>query len=111
MTHQPGGDGRALERLEVVVHGRVQGVGYRWFARERAAGLGLDGWVRNRADGSVEVYAQGDPRALTSFQAELEAGPPGAVVDRLEVHRGPADGSSAAPPVGFEIRAGSHRGD
>lgn len=111
MTHQPGGDGRVLERLEVVVHGRVQGVGYRWFARERAAGLGLDGWVRNRADGSVEVYAQGDPPALTAFQADLEVGPPGAVVDRLEVHRGPVAEPSAGRPAGFEIRAGSHRGD
>ena len=51
--------GRVMQ-LHVVVRGRVQGVGFRWFVREAARALGLAGWVRNRPDGSVEVAAEGD---------------------------------------------------
>ena len=47
-------------RMHVVVSGRVQGVGFRWFVREAAIALDLAGWVRNRPDGSVEVAADGD---------------------------------------------------
>lgn len=66
------------------MHGRVQGVGFRWFARERARRLGLEGAVRNRADGAVDVDAGGPPTALAAFRALLLQGPPGAVVERLE---------------------------
>ena len=67
-----------LTVLHVVVSGRVQGVGFRWFVRVRASRLGIAGWVRNRPDGSVEVAARGDADALATFERHLWAGPPGA---------------------------------
>ncbi|HEX5467068.1 MAG TPA: acylphosphatase [Candidatus Limnocylindrales bacterium] len=99
--------GSRSERLEALAFGRVQGVGFRWFVREEARRLGLDGWVRNRSDGAVELNAEGQPAVLDRFVARLREGPPGAMVDRLEVRRGPGSGALS----GFEIRAGSHRGD
>lgn len=74
----------ALTMLHVVVRGRVQGVGFRWFVRERARSLGVSGWVRNDADGSVEVYAVGSPVELEKFRRMLEQGPPAADVDVVE---------------------------
>lgn len=65
----------------VVVRGRVQGVGFRWFARERARRLGLAGWVRNREDGSVEAAVSGRDEDVKAFLAMLAAGPSGARVD------------------------------
>ena len=73
-----------MSEMHVRVTGVVQGVGFRWFVRERARRLGLAGWVRNRADGSVEVAASGDGGQLALLRAELERGPRGASVDRLE---------------------------
>ena len=57
------------------VTGRVQGVGYRYFARAAALRLGARGWVRNRADGSVEVHAEADGAVLETLRKELERGP------------------------------------
>jgi acylphosphatase len=71
-------------RLAVRVHGRVQGVGFRWFVRERARRLGLDGTVRNVPDGSVAIEAGGSPTALAALRALLFEGPSGALVDRVE---------------------------
>lgn len=82
------------------VEGRVQGVGFRWFVREAAAALGLSGWVRNTADGSVEVLAAGQPSALSALRARLVEGPPHARVDRL-VELGVAEVSDAGHS--FEI--------
>jgi acylphosphatase len=69
----------------------VQGVGFRWFVRERARRLGLAGWVRNLPDGSVEVAAAGDDGQLELLRGELLRGPRGAAVDNLE--------EVGAPPV------------
>ncbi len=66
------------------VHGRVQGVGFRYFVVRRAGQLGLRGWTRNLAGGDVEVQARGPAAALASLEASLMAGPAHAVVDRLE---------------------------
>jgi acylphosphatase len=73
-----------LKRLHVVVRGRVQGVGFRWFARKTAERLGLAGWVKNLADGSVEVVAEGDQSALDAFRQALRSGPRGAAVDAVD---------------------------
>jgi acylphosphatase len=67
----------------LVVEGRVQGVGFRWFTRERARRCGLSGWVQNRPDGSVEVMARGSADLLDRLQAELGVGPRGATVTRV----------------------------
>jgi acylphosphatase len=71
-------------RLHVLVRGRVQGVGFRWFVRETARELGLAGWVRNRPDGSVEVAAEGSADLLEKLRHELLQGPPGAAVASLD---------------------------
>jgi acylphosphatase len=70
-------------RLHAVVEGRVQGVGYRAFAIRKAEELGVNGWVRNRWDGSVEVTAEGERAVLDKFVAALFVGPPSANVTRL----------------------------
>lgn len=67
------------------VSGRVQGVGYRFFAARIAASLGISGYVKNLYDGRVEVYAIGTPRQMQMLQAELERGPRLADVDGVAV--------------------------
>lgn len=79
------------------IHGRVQGVFYRGWMVEAARGLGVSGWVRNRADGTVEALIAGE-------QADLlldlcRDGPPAARVDRIDV----TESEEAAPPD-FEQR-------
>lgn len=71
-------------RLHVLVRGRVQGVGFRWFVREQARELRLAGWVRNRPDGTVEVAAEGTSAALAQFRAALTDGPAGASVAAVD---------------------------
>jgi acylphosphatase len=71
-------------RLHVLVRGRVQGVGFRWFVRETARDLGLAGWVRNRPDGTVEVAAEGSAVTLERLRDELQKGPPGAAVTSVD---------------------------
>jgi acylphosphatase len=61
----------------------VQGVGFRWFAKETADALGLAGWVRNRADGSVEAEAEGTAAALDEFERRLKTGSPSADVSEI----------------------------
>jgi acylphosphatase len=78
-------------RMHVIVRGRVQGVGFRWFVREAARGLGVAGWVRNSPDGAVEVAAESDDAALASLRATLAQGPPGASVTAID---------DAEPPEG-----------
>ena len=68
-------------RVHVEVCGAVQGVGFRWFAREMAVRLDLAGWVRNRVDGCVEVAAEGTDDGVRRFLAQVERGPRGARVD------------------------------
>jgi acylphosphatase len=65
----------------LLVSGRVQGVGYRWFAIERASLEGITGWVRNLPEGDVEVVAEGDAEAMDRFERALRQGPRGARVD------------------------------
>jgi acylphosphatase len=77
--------------LHVVVHGRVQGVGFRWFVRERARELGIAGWVLNRSDGCVEVMASGEAAALKRFRRYLQDGPLGSQVTHLEEISGAPD--------------------
>ncbi len=67
-----------------VVRGRVQGVGFRWFVEREAHMLGVSGWVRNNADGSVEVLAMGTREQLMGLRSRLQQGPRAARVDAVE---------------------------
>ena len=83
-----------VERLSAKVIGRVQGVGFRWWVRSAADRLGLTGWVMNAPDErSVELVAEGPAAALDQLEQLLRRGPPGAIVDQVEVSRSPASGS------------------
>ena len=62
------------------MRGRVQGVGFRWFVVEEADALGVSGWVMNRADGTVELEAEGTPEQLERLMKALRRGPPAAKV-------------------------------
>jgi acylphosphatase len=95
------------KRLEALVHGRVQGVGFRWWVRNRAAQLNLQGWVANEQSGNVRVVAEGDAAALEQLAAELRDGPSGASVERVDTSFGTATGEFRR----FGIRAGGHSGD
>ncbi|KAK6579737.1 hypothetical protein PZA11_007973 [Diplocarpon coronariae] len=88
------------KRLFFRVHGEVQGVGFRYFTREKAAAHGLTGWVRNTRDCTVEGEAQGPEADLALFLADLETGPRHAQVARLERE----DREALRPEDGFEIR-------
>jgi acylphosphatase len=67
--------------LQVMIQGRVQGVGYRAWVEYRAGRAGLEGWVRNRADGSVEALFAGSPHMVAEMVALCRRGPPSARVD------------------------------
>jgi acylphosphatase len=83
-------------RLAAWVHGRVQGVGFRWWARARARELGLVGWARNAADGRVEVVAEGDrescERLLDALRGGKTPGRVDAVVERFTPAKGDLSG-------------------
>jgi acylphosphatase len=69
--------------LRVIIAGRVQGVGYRDWMAHRARKLGLAGWVRNRADGTVEALIEGDPAATADLLRSCRRGPPLAAVTSI----------------------------
>ena len=72
-------------RRRYLIAGRVQGVGYRYFARRAASRLGVTGWVRNVPDGQVEAEGEGNAEILAAFETELRRGPPGALVTEFAV--------------------------
>jgi acylphosphatase len=90
-----------MNRIAVrfVIHGRVQGVGYRWWARSEALRLGLDGWVRNRLDGSVELLAAGPAGEVARLLEACRLGPPAAEVTAVEPFAAEDEGLA-----GFEQR-------
>jgi acylphosphatase len=83
-----------------LISGRVQGVGYRYFAARAARELGLAGWARNLSDGRVEVFAVGAVRKLSDFEGELRLGPLRAEVRSLVIEEGALDDRIE----GFHIR-------
>jgi acylphosphatase len=103
----PAGGDVAPARLEATVLGRVQGVGFRYFVIRHAMDLGLVGWVANGMDGSVRCVAEGPRASLEALLDRLEAGPAGAIVDRVVATWEPPSGSFTS----FEVRSGAHRGD
>ncbi len=89
------------------MRGVVQGVGYRYFAWREAMDLDLRGWVSNEADGSVRCLAEGRRADLDTFVERLRAGPPAALVERVDVRWMPPTGGLGP----FAVRSGAHRGD
>lgn len=83
-----------------ILSGRVQGVGFRFFTHRAAAVEGLHGWVRNRADGCVEIHAEGEASALERFERQIRHGPPSARVEHVDVTDVGATGSD----TGFTVR-------
>ena len=69
----------------VLVSGRVQGVGFRYFARRAAESTGVGGWARNLADGRVETFVEGEEGAVESYLEKIRRGPVGGRVDHVEV--------------------------
>lgn len=92
--------GTTVASLHVIVRGRVQGVGFRYYVRERARRLRLAGWVRNLPDGAVEVLARGDREGVERLRAAIREGPPGALVSTLDEQPGPP-AEEAQDPFGI----------
>ena len=86
-------------RIVAKASGRVQGVGYRAWTERVALGLGLEGWVRNRRDGSVEAVFQGTDAAVAEMMSRCKTGPSGSAVTRVDVL-----GEGAGAFSGFEVR-------
>ena len=90
-----------MSGCRIRIHGRVQGVFFRNWAMDKARGLGVRGWVRNRRDGSVELSAFGEDEAVQALVAACRTGPPAAHVERIEVESAEGEG----PPSGFRVTA------
>ena len=76
-----------MDAFHALVYGEVQGVGFRYSAARKAAGLGVLGWVRNTEEGAVEVWAEGEAAALEEFEAWLRQGPSSARVSEARITR------------------------
>lgn len=89
-----------MPTVKLRIRGVVQGVGFRYAMREEALRLGVSGWVRNRADGSVEALLQGETQAVEALAAWARTGPPAARV--LQVQTSDAE-AQARPSGGFDL--------
>ncbi len=89
-----------MKTWELIARGRVQGVGFRWFVQRTAIQHGLNGYVKNRADGSVYILAQGEAHLLESFRTAMETGNRLARVENVET----TELDSAKKYDDFEIR-------
>ncbi len=87
------------KRLNITVHGLVQGVAFRYYTVEKAQQLGLKGFVKNQPDGTVYIEAEGEDRVLRDFVAWCRQGPPHARVTQVLTTE-----SDRQPDQGFEIR-------
>lgn len=77
------------EAVNLTVHGRVQGVGFRFYVRDKAVKLGVTGWVRNRPEGTVEVHAEASPDILEQFIRAVRIGPTFSHVSDMEIEKSP----------------------
>lgn len=91
-------------RIHVLVKGRVQGVGFRWFTRSAAKRCGVVGWVRNLPDRSVEAVGEAERAAITAWTNELRNGPPLAHVTELIAHEEPCGLDGPTSLETFDIR-------
>lgn len=92
----------AVRTLHIHIHGRVQGVGFRAWTQHQAQLHGLQGWVRNRRDGTVEAVFSGPPDLVDAMLRACQQGPRGSIVERVEPVE---DGSEQHGPLeGFQVR-------
>ena len=92
------------EAASLRIAGRVQGVGYRWWAVQAATALGLAGWVRNRRDGSVEAVFAGPAEAVDAMVDACRRGPDSARIDAVDVHpAGPSELAMRSGEDGFSV--------
>ncbi len=103
----PGNGEPPTARLDALVNGRVQGVGFRYFVLLEASELGLRGWVANTSDGAVRCIAEGPRDRLDRLLDRLRVGPVASVVNGVSEAWMPATGAFRS----FEVRSGAHRGD
>ncbi|QFU16776.1 acylphosphatase [Microvirga thermotolerans] len=89
--------------LHVIIHGRVQGVGFRAWIHHQAQLHGLGGWVRNRKDGTVEAVFRGPDERVEAMLRACRQGPRGAAVERIEPVEGSTETSEGQ--ASFEVRA------
>jgi acylphosphatase len=83
-----------------LVRGRVQGVGFRWYVHREAAEIGLRGWVRNTADGHVEIVAAGTPDQIAELKEAVKKGSRGSRVDAVIEHElAESEGNALGPFV------------
>jgi len=87
-----------VKALVLVIHGRVQGVGFRFSLADTALQLGVTGWVRNRRDGLVEALLQGEDAAVDAMLAWARRGPPAARVTEVDVREASAAERAALQP-------------
>lgn len=73
---------------KIILKGRVQGVGFRWFVKQNADQLGINGYVKNRYDGNVEIQAEGEKSAIETLIQQLKKGPTFAKVHDIDVDWG-----------------------
>ncbi len=74
-------------QYEIIITGRVQGVGFRYFAAKKALEFGITGWTKNMADGSVKIIAQGDEAVLKTYVDYLNIGPTLSRVDKISIYK------------------------
>lgn len=84
-----------VKSVFLTIGGRVQGVGYRYFAQHKAVELRIAGWVRNTMEGKVEIEAEGEPQNLETFIDWIKIGPSRAIIQTFSV-------SDIAPPRNFK---------
>ncbi len=90
----------AKKRLHIYYSGIVQGVGFRYTAQRAAEGLGINGWVKNTADGRVEAVCEAEEAKLTEFIEKIKTGPLKSYIQKTDVDWSEATGEFS----GFEIR-------
>ena len=90
-----------MEAYVVLISGRVQGVGFRWFTEKEALARDVRGYVRNLPDGRVEVLAQGDASTIAAFCERLRAGPRAARVDEIDMKPAAVDSQLKSFSVRF----------
>ncbi|HEY8383683.1 MAG TPA: acylphosphatase [Microvirga sp.] len=91
---------KQISTAHILVHGRVQGVGFRAWVQHQAELHGLSGWVRNRRDGAVEALFAGPEDAVAVILKACRQGPSGSLVENVEMLPDP----EAPPRAGFEVR-------